>query len=79
MNREELRRILESAGVHPGNYSLYGPAKESESYSLVSNGADWSVLYKERGEFREIRGHLSEGDACQLIFRLLGEAHGFGG
>ncbi len=79
MNREELRKNLESAGVHPGNYSLHGLAKESESYSLVSDGADWKVLYKERGEFREIRGHLSEADACQLIYRLLGEAHGFGG
>lgn len=75
MNREELRSQLERAGVHPGNYSLDGPATESESYSLVADGKAWKVLYKERGEFSEIQAGLSEIEACQLIYRLFDEAH----
>lgn len=79
MNREELRSKLERAGVHPGNYSLDGPAAESESYSLVADGPAWKILYKERGEFSEIQTGLSESEACQLLYRLFDEAHGLGG
>lgn len=74
MNREELRETLTRAGVHPSLYSLYGPATDSESYSLVSDGTIWNVLYKERGEFQEIGVGLSESQACKLLYQLLDEA-----
>ena len=74
MNRQELQDKLIRAGVHPSLYSLDGPATDSESYSLVADGATWKVLYKERGQFREIRSNLSEDDGCLLIYQLLDEA-----
>ena len=74
MNRQDLQKQLAQAGVHPSLYSLDGPASDSESYSLVTDGATWKVLYKERGQFSEIRGNLSESQACLLIYQLLDEA-----
>ena len=76
MNRQELLDKLIRAGVHSSLYSVDGPASDSESYSLVADGATWKVLYKERGQFREIRGNLSESDGCALIYKLLDEALG---
>jgi len=78
MNLEELRDRLLRAGVHPGNYSLGTPASESESYSLVTDGSTWKVLYKERGQFTEIRSGLSESQGCLLLYQLLNEALSFG-
>jgi len=71
MNRENLRKLLDEAGVNPRFYSLDGPARWSESYSLVSDGSIYRVLYKERGEFTEVAGDLSEEEACTLIFQSL--------
>ena len=71
MNRQELQDQLARAGVHPSLYSLDGPVRESESYSLVADGPAWKVLYKERGQFNEIQGGLSESDGCLLIGCLM--------
>jgi hypothetical protein len=76
MNRQELQDKLILAGVHPSLYSLDGPASDSESYSLVSDGPTWQVLYKERGQFTEIRGNLTESQGCLLIYQLLDQALG---
>ena len=78
MDRQELQERLVRAGVHPSLYSLGSPASGSESYSLVAGGPTWKVLYKERGQFHEIRSGLSESQACLLIYQLLGEAFDFG-
>lgn len=78
MNLEELRAKLLRAGVHPGLYSLGAPASESESYSLVTDGAAWKVLYKERGQFSEIGSGLSEKEGCLLLYQLLNEALSLG-
>lgn len=74
MNQQELQEQLIRSGVHPGLYSLGVPAPESESYSLIADGSSWKVLYKERGQFREIQSELSESEACFLIYQLLAEA-----
>jgi hypothetical protein len=79
VNRQELQAALSRAGVHPGLYSLDGLASKSESYSLVHDGETWKVLYKERGEFRQLQAGLSESAACQLVYRLLANAAGFSG
>ena len=77
MNRQELQDKLIRAGVHPSLYSLDGPASDSESYSLVSEGSTtWKVLYKERGQFTEIRSGLSESQGCLLMYQLLDQALG---
>jgi hypothetical protein len=76
VNRKELKDKLIRAGVNSSLYSLGGPASGSESYSLVADGATWKVLYKERGQFSEIRDNLSESDGCLLIYELLDEALG---
>ena len=76
VDRESLRTYLAAAGVHPGLYSLDGPAHESESYSLVADGSGWSVLYKERGRFSTIAAGLSESEGCKLIYQLLDDALG---
>ena len=78
MNQEELKAQLALAGVHPSLYSLGTPAQGSESFSLVSEGASWKVLYKERGQFEEVQTGLSESEACILMFQLLGPAFRFG-
>jgi len=78
VNQRELQTKLALAGVHPSLYSLGSPAQGSESYSLVSDGSSWKVLYKERGQFNEIQAGLSESEACMLIFQLLGPAFRFG-
>lgn len=78
MNLEELRARLLRAGVHPGLYSLGAPASESESYSLVTDGTAWKVLYKERGQFAEIGSGLSESEGCLLLYQLLNEALSLG-
>jgi hypothetical protein len=72
----ELRDKLVREGVHPSLYSLDGPSPNSESYSLVADGSTWKVLYKERGEFAEIRSGLSESQGCLLIYQLLDQALG---
>jgi hypothetical protein len=74
VDRQELQERLIQAGVHPSLYSLDGPASDSESYSLVADGSTWKVLYKERGQFSEIRSGLSESQACLLLYQLLDEA-----
>ena len=76
MNRQSLQDKLIRAGVDPSLYSLDGPASDSESYSLVSDGPTWKVLYKERGQFTEIRGGLTESQGCLLIYQLLEHALG---
>ena len=78
MKQQELQERLVAAGVHPSLYCLSGPAPDSESYSLVADGPNWKVLYKERGQFSEVRSGLSESQACLLIYQLLDEALGFG-
>ena len=76
MDRQDLKEKLVRAGVHPSLYSLEGPATDSESYSLVAAGSTWKVLYKERGQFTEIRSGLSESQGCLLIYQLLDQALG---
>ena len=78
MNRQELQNMLAQAGVHPSLYSLGQPAQSSESYSLIADGSDWKILYKERGQYEEVRAGLSEDEACQLMYSLLGPAFNFG-
>jgi hypothetical protein len=74
VKRDALESILQKAGVDPGLYSLYGPASDSESYSIVEHGNKWKVLYKERGEFSEIQSGLTEEDACKLVLHLFATA-----
>jgi len=45
----------------------------------VHDGETWKVLYKERGEFRQLQAGLSESAACLLLYRLLANAAGFDG
>lgn len=72
MNRQDLRELLLRAGVNETLYSLDGPAQGSESFSLVAD--EWSVLYKERGEFQKLGSGLSESEACGLIYESLDQA-----
>lgn len=78
MDRSTLEKLLAQNNVHPRLYSLDGPAAGRESYSLVSCDNDWSVLYKERGEYEEVATALSEAEACNLMYRLLSEAFRLG-
>lgn len=77
MNRSELRGILTRKHVDESLYSLEGPARQSESYSIVKDGNSWKVVYKERGESINIGVNLSEDEACALVFRLFKDAFGW--
>jgi len=61
-------------GINETLYSLDGPAQGSESFSLVADASEWSVLYKERGEFQKLGSGLSESEACGLIYESLDQA-----
>jgi hypothetical protein len=74
VDRTALGKLLVQRNVHPGLYSLDGPAAGSESYSLVPGDNGWGVLYKERGKYEEVASGLSEAEACSLMYKLLSEA-----
>lgn len=77
MNRDELREILARKRVDESLYSLDGPARQSESYSIVEDGSAWKVVYKERGQFTDIGVNLSEEEACDLMYRLFKDTFGW--
>lgn len=78
MNRDELREVLARKRVDESLYSLDGPARQSESYSIVEDGSAWKVVYKERGQVTDIGVNLSEEEACDLMYRLFKDAFGWG-
>jgi hypothetical protein len=77
MNRDELRATLKQKGVNESLYCLDGPAKQSESYSIVEDGGAWKVVYKERGEFTDVAVNLTLEEACSLVYRMFKETFGW--
>mgnify|MGYP003650632947 CR=1 FL=1 len=68
MNRVNLLSALKSHNVNESLYSLDGFHKESESYSIVEEGQQFSVYYKERGETTELANNLTEEEACDFLY-----------
>ncbi|MBX8528742.1 hypothetical protein Q6A51_01385 [Pseudomonas sp. KFB-139] len=77
MNIEQLQEILIRKGVNEIFYSLGSLAAQSESYSIVQDGSEWKVVYKERGECLVIEAGLSEDEACRLLYRMFEEFFGW--
>lgn len=70
MNSDQLKEALTRKRVNESLYSLGQLASQSESYSVVRDGSNWKVVYKERGEFTDIETGLSEDEACDLVYRM---------
>lgn len=77
MNINELREVLSCKRVNESLYSLDGPAKQSESYSIVEDQGTFKVVYKERGQFTDVGANLTEDEACDLMYRLFRDAFGW--
>ena len=69
MDRIELRRQLEIAGVRADSYSLNGPSEEA--YCLDAAAGKWRVYYYERGIETGKLEFVVEAEACDHLLKLL--------
>lgn len=70
MDRDELRRILDSEGVRADAYSLQGGLEE-DRLCLDEVHGSWIVYYVERGKRWNERSFETEDVACKYLLRLL--------
>jgi hypothetical protein len=70
MNKDELKRILDSEGFSPRAYSLDG-GLPNDRLCLSDEGGQWCVYYSERGERFDEQGFDSESGACEHLLREL--------
>jgi len=70
MNKEELKRVLDSEGFNSRVYSLDG-GLSNDTLCLSNEGGRWGVYYTERGIRFSEEWFDSESDACQCLLRRL--------
>ncbi len=70
MDREELRRRADRAGIRRTSYSLEG-GLPPEAYVLSLAEGRWSVYYSERGRRSGEMTFDTEDQACSELFRRL--------
>lgn len=70
MNRSELKKALDKAGISPKSYCLEG-GWPSEEYCIEENYGKWSVYYSEHGQKTGEKLFYSESDACEYLYKLL--------
>lgn len=70
MDRDELRRILDSQGVCADAYSLQG-GHEEDRLCLDEVHGSWIVYYVERGKRWNERSFETEDAACKYLTQLL--------
>ena len=69
-------------GTIQSSPDLHNQSTHTGAQHLITDTTDFEVdvrLYKERGEFTEIRSGLSESQGCMLIYQLLDQALGLNG
>jgi len=66
MTRDELRRTLDTNGVHPNAYD-FDKTQKDEVYCLEEHPTGWTVYYRERGIRRDERPFASEDDASAFF------------
>lgn len=73
MTREEVKQILDGAGVSSAFYR-FDENHPFEGYCLVERGHLWKVYFMERGEIRDEATYASESEACvAFMIRLLND------
>jgi hypothetical protein len=77
LTRAALEDLLESLGVRPDTYSLYG-AHLPDAIVMDQRPDGWVVFYTERGEESLLRTHTAESAAClDLLERVTSWDHNF--
>ncbi|MEZ0067821.1 hypothetical protein ABIA32_003837 [Streptacidiphilus sp. MAP12-20] len=73
MNRGELQRALDTAGIRPDIYSLHGGLPD-QALCLGRRGKRWVVYYSERGSNAVLAVYDTEDAACQAMYeRIIGD------
>lgn len=73
MNREELKKALDEAGVHSHYYSLNGlqGGPYDGTSILEKEGNKWLVYYFERGRKWDLQYFNTEDEACRYFLQKL--------
>ena len=71
MDRESLKRVLQTEKISPGAYDLGSGTPENESYAVRESYGIWTVFYSERGCEVGKREFQSEAGACQHLLETL--------
>jgi hypothetical protein len=73
MNKKELKKALDNAGVDPHYYSLDGLSggPYEDAWILDNDSHRWLVYYFERGTKWNIYYFDKEDEACNYIFNKL--------
>jgi hypothetical protein len=70
VNRQDLKKLLDSRGVDPRRYNLDG-GLDNDTLCIKRQGNRWCVYYTERGEQFDRRCYPTEDEACQdLLARM---------
>ena len=67
MDRESLRRVLQTEKISFMAYDLSDGTPENESYVIRESFGIWNVFYSERGREIDKREFHSEAEACQYL------------
>lgn len=70
MNRESLKKLLDTAGINPNAYRIDGRDGE-EQFCMQEMPPGWVVYYAERGMRRDERMFASKSAACAYLLDLL--------
>lgn len=71
MNKDELKVMLEKAGVPSELYNLSENGRDDERFCLVKEENFWKVYFKERGLKTLDKTFSAETDACLFIYEQL--------
>jgi hypothetical protein len=73
MNRAELKKILDDAGVIPQYYSLNGlSGGPYDGRNILENeGTRWRVYFFERGGIDDLQYFNNEDEACRYLLKKL--------
>jgi hypothetical protein len=74
MNRLELTKQLAAAGISDKAVTF---SFANDKYCLIQRGADWVVLFNERGVETYFRKFQTEDEACAHVFDLLSKSGGY--
>lgn len=71
MNKIQLHKILQEAGVSNQLYNLLETGRDDERLCLVKKENKWQVFYEERGVKTTNKFFDTESEACQFIYEQL--------
>ena len=70
MTTSDLIEILDTLGVDPRSYHLFGPTAD-EGLCLLPEGQDWHVFFSERGQRYDERTFATEDEACVHLLKWI--------